>query len=437
MIPRYESKEIQAIFSDVHRMRLWRDVELAVLEALAEDGLLGVDEAAELVAAAPAIDEGFVARVAERELVTNHDLAAFVDVLQASTAVPASRYLHFGLTSSDVVDTALSLQLREALAVVKGAVDELLLVLRAQAERYRATPMLGRTHGMAAEPTTFGTKLALLALAVDRARARLVRAEEAISVGKLSGAVGTYSNISPEVEARALGRLGLHPTPATQVIPRDRHAEVVFALASLATVIESFALEVRHLARTEVREVAEPFAPGQKGSSAMPHKRNPILSERLCGMARLARAALIPALEDVPLWHERDISHSSVERMLFPDLFGVVYYLVTRATGLARDLVVDAERMQANLDATHGLIYSQSILLAMVRAGLARDDAYRIVQDASSRVAAEGVELADAVRDDPRCPLSPEELAELTSLERLLGNLEPIFAALDAAVSPS
>ncbi len=432
MIPRYESAELTAIFSDRNRMRLWRDIELAVVRALADTGELDAAEVAPLFEREVIVDDDFVERVLAREAITNHDLAAFVDVLQASYTTAASRFIHFGLTSSDIVDTALSLQIVAAMELVLTAVDHLLVTLRTQSYQYRRTVMLGRTHGMAAEPTTFGAKLALWTLALDRERVRLVRARRQMAVGKLSGAVGTYSNITPALEARALASLGLDPAPSTQVIGRDRHSEVIMALASTAAMIESCALEIRHLARSEVMEVQEPFAPGQKGSSAMPHKRNPILAERLCGMARLARSFVVPALEDVSLWHERDISHSSVERMMFPDAFQLVYYMVTRFDRLIADLVVYDETMAKNVANTHGLIYSQSLLLAMVRSGLDRDVAYRIVQEATTQVLNDAGELGELLMKDERCPLSADQIEALTSLDRLLVNLDPLFDRLRA-----
>ena len=432
MLSRYASEEIESIFSDASRMRLWRDVELAVVWALGEAGTIDREVPRRLLAAEVPIDSAFVDEVNAREQVTNHDLAAFVDVLQSRFATPAARYIHFGLTSSDVVDSALSLQLVAALDLVIGATVPLRDALIGQARRYRSTLMLGRTHGMAAEPTTFGAKLALFALSTDRELARLRHAQEQMRVGKLSGAVGTYSNISPEVERLALSRLGLKPVPATQVIARDRHAEVIYSLASLAATIETFALEIRHLQRSEVREVQEPFGKGQKGSSAMPHKRNPILSERLCGMARMARAAVIPALEDVALWHERDISHSSVERVMFPDTFHLAYYMATRMEQLVSGLVVFEERMLANLEATSGLVFSQSILLELVSRGMERDAAYRIVQEATARTLSGGGNLVEAVLADDRSPLAKEELEKLASADRVAANLDTLFAALDA-----
>ncbi len=432
MLSRYASEEIESIFSDASRMRLWRDVELAVVWALGEAGTIDRELPRSLLATEVPIDSAFVDEVNAREQVTNHDLAAFVDVLQGRFATPAARYIHFGLTSSDVVDSALSLQLVAALDLVIDATVPLRDTLIGQARRYRSTLMLGRTHGMAAEPTTFGAKLALFALSTDRELARLRRAQEQIRVGKLSGAVGTYSNISPKVERMALERLGLRPVPATQVIARDRHAEVIYSLASLAATIETFALEIRHLQRTEVREVQEPFGNGQKGSSAMPHKRNPILSERLCGMARMVRAAVIPALEDVALWHERDISHSSVERVMFPDTFHLAYYMATRMEQLISGLVVFEERMRANLDATSGLVFSQSILLELVSRGMDRDGAYRVVQEATAKTLSGGTSLVDAILEDSRSPLAKEELEQLVSADRVAGKLDTLFSALDA-----
>lgn len=431
MIPRYEDPVIARLFADEARFARWIAVELAVTDALGALGEIPAADAARLRQLAPTPDAAFAEAVNERERITHHDTAAFVDVLQARIGDPCARWIHFGLTSSDVVDTALSLALVRGLDRVLELVDGLADTLRVRALETRDLVCLGRTHGMAAEPTTFGAKLALFWLALQRARARLVGARETIGVGKLSGAVGTYSALSPEVERRALEGLGLRPTPATQVIPRDRHADVVWSLASLGAVLETIALEVRHLARSEVGEVAEPFAAGQKGSSAMPHKRNPVLAERLAGMARLARAAVVPALEDVALWHERDISHSSVERVMLPDAFHVASYGVALATRIVAGLTVHPEAMAANLAATRGLVYSQQVLLALVRRGMARDDAYRIVQAAAARTLDEGVPFLDALADDASVPLTPSELAELASTEHLVANLTPLFERLE------
>ena len=322
----------------------------------------------------------FRSRVAELERRTSHDLAAFVEAVTEGLG-EAGRWLHYGLTSSDVVDTALALQAREAGALLAEGVESALTAVAARAEEHRETLTIGRTHGVHAEPTTFGLKLAGWAFEVDRGRARLERALEGMRVGKLSGAVGTYAATDPELERIACERLGLEPAPvSTQILQRDRHAELLCALALLASSLEKFALEIRHLARTEVREVEEPFARGQKGSSAMPHKRNPITAERICGLARVVRAAALVGLENVPLWHERDISHSSAERVVIPDAFLALDYMLDRFTWLVGGLVVRPERMRANLEASHGVFFSQRVLLALVESGLSREEAYALVQ---------------------------------------------------------
>ena len=432
MIGRYAPRDAAALFSDATRFDTMLEVELLAVEALAARGVVPPDDAATLRRRRPVVDEDFVERVAAREAVTHHDTAAFVDVVHDAIGGPEAAWIHYGLTSSDVVDTALCVVLTRAVDLVIDAARELRDAL---ARRARATidwPITGRTHGVHAEPTTYGAKFALFALAVDRDLTRARRARDAIAVGKLSGAVGTYSNIDPAVEAHVCAALGLTPVPATQVIARDRHAEVIYSLASLAATIETFALEIRHLQRTEVREVQEPFGNGQKGSSAMPHKRNPILSERLCGMARMVRAAVIPALEDVALWHERDISHSSVERVMFPDTFHLAYYMATRMEQLISGLVVFEERMRANLDATSGLVFSQSILLELVSRGMDRDGAYRVVQEATAKTLSGGTSLVDAILEDSRSPLAKEELEQLVSADRVAGKLDTLFSALDA-----
>src|SRR5581483_6595358 len=320
------------------------------------------------------------ARVAEIERTTDHDLAAFVDAV-AEQLGPEGRWLHYGLTSSDVVDTALSLQIQDAGRLILAGLDRALGAVVRRAEQHRETVCIGRSHGIHAEPTTFGWKLAGWAFELGRDRARLVHALESNRVGQLSGTVGTYAAVDPEVERIACERLGLEPDPAsTQVIARDRHAELLGALALLATSLERFATEIRHLARTEVREVEEPFASGMKGSSAMPHKRNPKVAERICGLARVVRSASVVGLENVVLWHERDISHSSAERVVVSDAFLAVDYVLDRFAWLVEGLVVRPARMRANLDASHGLVFSQRLLLALVESGLARDDAYRLVQ---------------------------------------------------------
>jgi len=398
LIPRYSLPPVADLFTDEARFATWLEVEILAVEAWAALGVAPAE-------AARAVREraGFtVAEIEARERVTDHDVAAFVDVVQARVGGPEASWVHYGLTSSDVVDTALAVTVTRALDEIVGAVDALEAVVAARAREFRDTPMVGRTHGIHAEPTTFGAKLALWALQLRRERRRLLAAREVIAVGKLSGAVGTYSNIDPAVEAFVCERLGLRPVPSTQVLARDRHAEVLYACASLGATIESFALEVRHLQRTEVREVEEPFRAGaQKGSSAMPHKRNPVKSEQLCGLARVLRGNLLAGLEDVALWHERDISHSSVERVVLPDSLMLAYYLAVRFRSIIEGLVVYPERMLANLDASHGLVFSQPVLLALVQHGMARDDAYRLVQRAAMQTWKEARPFRDVLAEDP------------------------------------
>src|SRR5271170_6962979 len=348
MIPRYAPADMAALFSDTARFSLWLEVELLATEAQAAVGVVPADDAATCRAKAPTVDEVFVADVLEREKVTDHDVAAFVDVVQERIGAPAGSLIHYGLTSSDVVDTALCATLTRAADVLLADLDAFVAALKARALELMHVPVTGRTHGMHAEPTTFGAKFALWALQADRDRRRMRAARAGIAVGKLSGAVGTYSNIDPAVEDFVCRALGLVPVPSTQVIARDRHAELLWACASVGATIEMMGTEIRHLARTEVGEVEEAFGAGQKGSSAMPHKRNPILSERLSGLARVLRGYLGAGLEDVALWHERDISHSSVERVILPDACLLTYYVLKKATGLVEKLVVNSERMRAN-----------------------------------------------------------------------------------------
>ena len=368
----------------------------------------------------------------EREQVTDHDVAAFVDVVQERVGMPAGAWVHYGLTSSDVVDTALALQMTRALDRILPAAATLESAIAKRAREFRDTPMVGRTHGIHAEPTTFGAKLALWAMQVRRPRAAAARAT--IAVGKLSGAVGTYSNVDPAVERYVCERLGLQPVPATQVLPRDRHAEVLYACASVGATVESFALEIRHLQRTEVREVEEPFREGeQKGSSAMPHKRNPVKSEQLCGLARVLRGNLQAALEDVALWHERDISHSSVERIIVPDSLMLAYYVLVKFTQIVAGMRVYPERMLRNLDASFGLVFSQPVLLALVEAGVSRDDAYRIVQRNAMRAWQEEQPFRDLLRADPEVTvvLDAARIDACFDLKRSLANVNRIFDVLD------
>src|SRR5947209_7738985 len=368
---------MRRIWSEEGKLARWFDVELAALDAWAE---LGVVPAGDVAAIRAGASVPTPERVAEIEQTTDHDLAAFVDAV-AEQLGPEGRWVHYGLTSSDVVDTALALQLREAGELVLRGIDRALAAVVRRAEEHRRTGGIGRSHGIHAEPTTFGWKLAGWAFELDRARLRLGRALEQCRVGQLSGTVGTYAAIDPDVERIACERLGLEPEPvSTQVIARDRHAELLSSLALCATSLDRFATEIRHLARTEVREVEEPFATGMKGSSAMPHKRNPKVAERISGLARIVRSAAIVGLENVPLWHERDISHSSAERVVIPDAFLAVDYALDRFTWIVDGLVVHPERMERNLWASHGLFFSHRLLLALIEGGLVRAEAYRLVQ---------------------------------------------------------
>ncbi len=431
MIPRYSTPDVASLFSDVRRFDTMLEVEILVAEALAELGTVPVAAAAGLRARRPVIDDAFVADVDERERVTNHDTAAFVDVVQARIGMPEAAWVHYGLTSSDVVDTALCSILTDAVDIVLSDALALRDAFTARAVESIDWPITGRTHGMHAEPTTYGAKFALLALQVERDLTRVRAARTSIAVGKLSGAVGTFSNIDPRVESMVCARLGLTAVPATQVIARDRHAEVLYACAALATTIEQFALEVRHLARSEVGEAEEPFAAGQKGSSAMPHKRNPVASERLCGLARVMRGYLVAGLEDVALWHERDISHSSVERVILPDAIQLVTYMTRQATKLANGLVLHRERALANLErGSRGLVFSQSVLLALIDGGMSRDDAYRVVQRASRDAIDNDRTLREALDSDSDVTLTADALDRAFSAERLLQHRDRFLDAL-------
>ena len=431
MIARYSPADMAALFSDSARFSLWLEVELLATEAQAAVGVVPADDAATCRAKAPTVDDVFVADVLEREKVTDHDVAAFVDVVQERIGAPAGSSIHYGLTSSDVVDTALSATLTRAADLLLADLDAYVAALKARALELLHVPVTGRTHGMHAEPTTFGAKFALWALQAGRDRVRLRAARDAVAVGKLSGAVGTFSNIDPEVEAWVCGALGLTPVPATQVIARDRHAEYLYACAAVGTTIEAMCTEIRHLARSELGEVEEPFGAGQKGSSAMPHKRNPILSERLCGLARLLRGYLGAGLEDVSLWHERDISHSSVERVALPDASLLTCYMLRKATGLATGLVVHGDRALANLtEGSLGLVFSQSVLLALVSAGLTRDAAYRIVQRDARAAWAERRPFRAVLDADPEVTLDGPQLDAAFDLSRTLRHVDRFADAL-------
>jgi adenylosuccinate lyase len=385
------------IWSEGATLERWLAVELAALDAWAEIGTVPADAAESIRARAAAPTPE---RVAEIERTTNHDVAAFVDAVAGELGAEG-RWFHYGLTSSDVLDSALALAVQEAGVIVSDGIDRAFAVVAARAEEHRETLVIGRTHGVHAEPTTFGLKLAGWAFQLSRDRRRVAAAVEGLRVGKLSGAVGTYSATPPEVERIACEALGLEPAPSsTQILQRDRHAELLSALALLASSLDRFALEIRHLARTEVREVEEPFGQGQKGSSAMPHKRNPIVAERICGLARVLRGYAQVGLENVALWHERDISHSSAERVVLPDAFLAVDYMLERFAWLVEGLVVRSERMRENLESTGGLFFSQRLLLALVDAGLDRDSAYRAVQRQAMRAWDEGLDFRELVRAD-------------------------------------
>ena len=435
MIARYSVAEVDDIFSETGKMSRWLEIELAVLDAMASLGLAPTEAAAHCRANAPVIDDAFVARVEAREAVTNHDVAAFVDVVQESIGAPHGTWIHYGLTSTDVVDTGLCWAMRDSARLIESALTSFIGTLHDLATAHADTAMIGRTHGVHAEPTTFGNKLALFGLQVARDRDRFREATAGISVCKLSGAVGTYSNIPPDVERIVGDALGLVPVPATQVVARDRHAAYMNACASIATTIESLAVELRHLQRTEVNEVREGFSAGQKGSSAMPHKRNPISSETLTGLSRVVRANAQVAMQNVPLWHERDISHSSAERIVIPDTVTLVVYMLRRATRLVANLEVDTANMRRNLDALRGVVFSQSVLLAMVGSGMTRDDAYRIVQSAARTAIATDVSFRSVLESDAAVVLTPAQLDEAFDPTRVLQHARRANDALAAAIA--
>ncbi len=436
MIPRYSPNDVAVLFSDESRFDGMLEVELLAAEGLASIGALPADEVGRLRARRPIVDAAFVRAVDEREQVTNHDTAAFVDVVQAAIGMPEAAWVHYGLTSSDVVDTALCRTLATAMDIVIDEAINLRDALTRRAVESIDVPIAGRTHGMHAEPTTYGAKFSLWALQVQRDIERARRARVSIAVGKLSGAVGTFSNIDPAVEAYVCEHLGLVAVPATQVIARDRHAEVLYACASIGTAVEQFALEVRHLARSEVGEAEEPFRAGQKGSSAMPHKRNPVLSERLCGLARVLRGYLQAGLEDVALWHERDISHSSVERMIAPDATTTLAYMLERATALVDGLVVNVEGLQRNLDRAGELYFSEAVLLALVQRGRPRQAAYEIVRRCAMKaLGGEGRFRALLAEDAELQSLLPRE--ELERCFDLQGALAHVGTIIDRAIGAS
>ena len=432
MIDRYSLPEMAAVFSDTTRFGRYLEIELLATEAQAALGVVPAADAATCRVNAPLTDPAFVQAVSDREAITDHDVAAFVDVVQAAIGQPAGAWIHFGLTSSDVVDTAWCWALRDAADLLIEASTALLTTVVELARAHRDTVMIGRTHGIHAEPTTFGAKVALWALQIDRDRARLRAARQSIAVCKLSGAVGTYSNIDPSIEAFVGQRLSLAPVPATQVIARDRHAEYLWACASVGSTMEMIAVELRHLQRTEVGEVQEGFKAGQKGSSAMPHKRNPISAETITGLSRVLRGNLQAGMQDVALWHERDISHSSVERIVLPDSSLMAYYVLRRMQRLLAGLQVFPDRMRANLDASFGLVFSQPVLLALVQGGLERDDAYRIVQESAATAWREQRSFRDLLNADPRVTVPATLLDDAFDLQRSLHHSGAVFTAVDA-----
>jgi adenylosuccinate lyase len=414
------------IWEDQNKYQRWLDVELAVVETLAEDGTIPKKDAEEIRNRA----SFSVDRINEIEAEVKHDVIAFTTSV-AEFVGPASRFFHFGLTSSDVLDTAMALQVRDASVVIEEDLQRLLQVLKNRAHEFKTTVIVGRTHGIHAEPTTFGLKLALLYDEVARQQARFKEAAETMRVGKLSGAVGTFAHLSPDVEEKVMAKLNLKAAPASsQVLQRDRHAHYITSLAMIGATLEKIAVEVRHLQRTEVREAEEFFSAKQKGSSAMPHKRNPITSEQIAGLARILRSNALAAMENVALWHERDISHSSVERIIFPDSTILADYLLDRTATLIEKLVVYSDRMKQNLELTHGLIYSGELLLALVAKDVSREDAYRWVQRNAMRVWDEGGTFKEKVQTDVdiKRALSASDIDSIFDSTRLLVNVDRIFS---------
>jgi len=425
MIPRYTLPAMGSLWSDAHRLRVMLDVELAVLEAQAALGLVP-RRAVQAIRRRARVN---VAQIARREARTRHDVIAFIEHLEDRVG-PYGRYLHVGLTSSDILDTSLAVLLRQATDRLLEDLRGLLQALAVQARRHKRTLMIGRTHGVHAEPTTFGLKLAMFYDEFRRHCERLERERRAVSVGKISGAVGTFASVDPAVERRVCRRLGLAPAPiSTQILQRDLHASYVATLALIGGSLEQLATEIRHLARTEVREVEEPFGAGQKGSSAMPHKKNPITCERVTGLSRLLRGYAVAAMENIALWHERDISHSSVERVILPDATITLDYMLQTMTGVIRELVVHPDRMRANLESTHGVTYSGQVLLALMRRGLSRTTAYTLVQRAALSAFRNGHEFTGVLLRDPaiRRRLSPGEVRRCVDPRPHLVHVDRIF----------
>lgn len=425
MIERYTLPEMGAIWSLHNKFQKWLDVEIAVCEVHAEMGTIPADAVAEIKAKAAFTVE----RINEIEKTTDHDVIAFTTNL-AENIGDSARFVHYGLTSSDVVDTANALLLKESCDILLAKTDVLLEVLKRRAFEFKDTPQIGRTHGIHAEPTSFGLVWALWYSETQRNRERLLKAKEIISVGKISGAVGAFAHLAPEVEEQVCAKLGLKAADvSTQVIQRDRYAEYLCTLGIIASTLEKIALQVRHWQRTEVREAQEKFKTGQKGSSAMPHKRNPILSERICGMARTVRANSIVGLENVALWHERDISHSSAERIVLPDSSATLDYILAKTTSLLDTLIVYPENMLKNLDLTHGLVFSGQLMLMLTQKGVSREDAYAWTQRNAMKVWDEGGVYSDLVKKDADISshLSVEEIARVFDLKHYLRNVSTVF----------
>ena len=425
MIPRYSRDRMTYIWSPENRFQKWLDIEILACEALADQGKIPAESLKTIKERA-----GFdIGRIDEIEKTVKHDVIAFLTSVSEKVGEDA-RYIHMGLTSSDILDTSLAVLLKEASGLLIADLDELLAVLRDRAFAYKDTVMIGRSHGIHAEPITFGLKMALWYEEMRRNRTRLVSARETISCGKIAGAVGTFSFIDPGIEAYVCERLGLKPAPiSTQIVQRDRHAEYFSTLAIIAASIEKFSTEIRHLQRTEVREAEEFFSPGQKGSSAMPHKRNPVLSENLSGLARLMRSYALAAMEDVALWHERDISHSSVERVIAPDATILLDFMLSRFTGVVKNLLVYPDRMLANLNMTRGLVFSQMVLLACIERGMSREDSYAIVQRNAMKTWSEGLDFKQLLLQDEQvmATLSREDIENVFRLENFLGHVDFIF----------
>jgi adenylosuccinate lyase len=432
VIKRYTSPEMGAIWSDQRRYETWLQVELAAADAMAEKGIIPREEARDIRARA-AFD---VARIEDIERITQHDVIAFTTAV-AEHVGPSARWLHFGLTSSDVIDTAQAIQMREGCDLIVKDIAGLMEAVRLRAEEHRRTPMIGRTHGVHAEPMTFGLKLALWYSELQRDLDRVLRAREVVSVGKLSGAVGTFAHLDPEIEATVCQRLGLQPAPvSSQVIQRDRHAELMASLAITAASLEKFALEVRGLQKTEIGEVEEPFGKGQKGSSAMPHKRNPIGCEQITGLARLVRANAHAAIENVALWHERDISHSSVERVILPDSFIAIDHMLRRFTRIVRDMVVYPERMRENLERSRGVVFSGTVLLELARRGVSREQAYEWVQRNAMRAFHEQRDFKELLLADRDLMgvMTEDDVRRAFDLNEQLRNVDRIFERVFTSV---